>query len=158
MRLLVHLGTDPGSKAYQMYDPQTQKIVVSRDVVFDETKRWNWLQNSSEQSMDGSFSITLGEFGNHGIQKDQEFSSGEVAQQRIGETSGFSNGEDTPKVVTIDDDDEGEEDETEVIIRRSTRQTSKPKYLDDYVLLAEEEGEYLLMCLNNEPRNYEEAR
>ena len=40
----------------------------------------------------------------------------------------------------------------------SMRQTSKPKYLEDYVLLAEEEGEMLLLCLNNEPRNFEEAR
>ena len=40
-RLLVHLGTEPGSKAYRMLDPQTQKVVDSRDVVFDETKGWN---------------------------------------------------------------------------------------------------------------------
>ncbi|XP_048625675.1 uncharacterized protein LOC106444440 isoform X1 [Brassica napus] len=40
-RLLVHLGTEPGSKAYRLLDPQTQRVVVSRDVVFDETKGWN---------------------------------------------------------------------------------------------------------------------
>ena len=37
-RMLVHLGTEPGSKAYWLLNPQTWKIIVSRDVVFDETK------------------------------------------------------------------------------------------------------------------------
>lgn len=40
-RMLLHLGTEPGSKAYRLYDPEAKKIVVSRDVVFDETKGWN---------------------------------------------------------------------------------------------------------------------
>lgn len=39
-RTLVHLGTEPGSKAYRLFDPTSQKIVVSRDVVFDESKKW----------------------------------------------------------------------------------------------------------------------
>lgn len=37
-RLLVHLGTEPGSKAYRLFDPQTKRKIVSRDVVFDERK------------------------------------------------------------------------------------------------------------------------
>lgn len=40
-KVLVHLGTEPRTKAYRMYDPQTRKIIVSRDVVFDESKGWN---------------------------------------------------------------------------------------------------------------------
>ena len=158
--LLVHLGTEPDSKAYRMYDPQTQKIVVSRDVVFDEAKGWNWRQDSSEQNLNGSFSITLGEFGNHGIQKDHKF-SGEVVQQRSGDSSGDTYIATSTEVLAKEENnDEGEDEteETEVTLRRSMRQSSKPKYLDDYVLLAEEEGEYLLMCLNDEPRSYEEAR
>lgn len=39
-RTLVHLGTEPGSKAYILFDPSQQRIVVSRDVVFDEDKTW----------------------------------------------------------------------------------------------------------------------
>lgn len=37
-RALVHLGTEPGSKAYRLYDPTTRKVSVSRDVIFDENK------------------------------------------------------------------------------------------------------------------------
>lgn len=47
--ILVHLSTELGSKVYRMYDPSSQKIVVSRDVVFDESKSWNWSQSNSAQ-------------------------------------------------------------------------------------------------------------
>lgn len=47
-------------------------------------------------------------------------------------------------------------------LRRSERQTTRLKYLDDYILLVEELGEevlmYLNMYLNNEPRNFDEAK
>ncbi|CAA7014535.1 unnamed protein product [Microthlaspi erraticum] len=49
-RMLVHLGTEPGSKAYRLLDPQTRKITVSRDVVFDETKGWNWSHTKHQES------------------------------------------------------------------------------------------------------------
>ena len=39
-RILVHLGTEPGSKAYRLYDPSTKRIIVSRDVVFEENREW----------------------------------------------------------------------------------------------------------------------
>ncbi|KAJ6855707.1 Integrase catalytic domain-containing protein [Populus alba x Populus x berolinensis] len=38
----VLLGVSEGSKAYRLYDPASQKIIVSRDVVFEEDKCWNW--------------------------------------------------------------------------------------------------------------------
>lgn len=34
-QVLVHLGTEPGSKAYRLFDPVSHKIIVSRDVIFD---------------------------------------------------------------------------------------------------------------------------
>lgn len=39
-RVLVHLGTEPGSKAYRLLDPTSKRIIVSRDLVFDEVKEW----------------------------------------------------------------------------------------------------------------------
>lgn len=42
-------------------------------------------------------------------------------------------------------------------LRRTTRHINKLKYLEDYALLAQEEGEMLLLCLNNEPRDFREA-
>ncbi|CAL1397608.1 unnamed protein product [Linum trigynum] len=39
------LGLSAESKAYKLYNPNTKKIVVSRDVVFDEAKGWEWKSN-----------------------------------------------------------------------------------------------------------------
>lgn len=38
----VLLGVSEESKAYRLYNPITKKIVISRDVVFEETREWNW--------------------------------------------------------------------------------------------------------------------
>ena len=36
----VFLGVSETSKAYKLYDPLTKKVVVSRDVIFDENQTW----------------------------------------------------------------------------------------------------------------------
>lgn len=38
----VLFGFSEESKGYRLYNPLTKKIIVSRDVVFEETKSWNW--------------------------------------------------------------------------------------------------------------------
>lgn len=37
---MVYLGVEDGSKAHRLYDPQTKRIAVSRDVVFEEAVPW----------------------------------------------------------------------------------------------------------------------
>jgi len=50
------------------------------------------------------------------------------------------------------------QEQSVVQLRRTERQVSMPKYLKNYVLLAEEEGERLLLCLNNECRDFYEVK
>lgn len=38
----VLLGVSEESKAYRLYDPISQRIIISRDVVFEEDKNWDW--------------------------------------------------------------------------------------------------------------------
>jgi hypothetical protein len=39
---LVYFGVEEDSKAHMMYNPKTNRIVVSRDVVFEESVKWSW--------------------------------------------------------------------------------------------------------------------
>lgn len=57
-RVLVHLGTEPGSKSYRLYDPLSKRIVVSRDVTFSEEKEWCWTKNKDAEKIK-EFSVPL---------------------------------------------------------------------------------------------------
>ncbi|CAL9007314.1 unnamed protein product [Prunus brigantina] len=45
------LGVNEESKAYKLYNPETQKIIISRDVVFDEANGWDW--NNKQENKAG---------------------------------------------------------------------------------------------------------
>jgi len=38
---MLFLGYAEGTKAYWLYDPRRDKVLVSRDVVFDEKAAWD---------------------------------------------------------------------------------------------------------------------
>jgi hypothetical protein len=50
----VLLGVSAESKAYRLYDPMSQRIIMSRDVVFEEDKSWDW-----EKSLEGAINADL---------------------------------------------------------------------------------------------------
>ena len=66
----MYFGVEEGSKAHRLYDPNTNKIIVSRDVVFEEAKMWNWnlaldSDNSVEFNVDDE--VDSGIFAGEGI-------------------------------------------------------------------------------------------
>jgi hypothetical protein len=46
----ILLGVSEESKAYRLFNPTTNKIIVSRDVVFEEDQQWCW-DNSSNTDL-----------------------------------------------------------------------------------------------------------
>ncbi|KAL8109491.1 hypothetical protein AgCh_025550 [Apium graveolens] len=49
---VVNMGKEPGTKAYRLYDPNSNKVFVSQDVIFEENKSWPWETNDvSEAAM-----------------------------------------------------------------------------------------------------------
>ena len=51
----IFLGVSEQSKAYKLYNPITKKIVISRDVVFDEEQFWTWCSNTAQQQIPTNF-------------------------------------------------------------------------------------------------------
>lgn len=143
-RVLVHLGIEPGTKAYRLLEPTSKKIIISRDVHFEEEKKWDWTTTVWNNN-DGSVS---------------EFEI-ELSPLQSNEDTTVINDEPVNKEQEEDNDDEGDDDNTEQTqthVRRSSRVSTKPAYLEDYVLLSEVECERLLMIINNEPWDYNEAK
>ncbi|GKC38160.1 zinc finger, CCHC-type containing protein, partial [Tanacetum coccineum] len=55
---LVHLGVEKGTKAYRLVDPDTGKMYVSRDVIFEEQQSWVWEKSLKIKATPGmSFSV-----------------------------------------------------------------------------------------------------
>lgn len=68
-------------------------------------------------------------------------------------------GDDTNKELHSDEEDGEPEMEEEPMLRRSSRVTHRPSYLDDYVLVMEElETECILLLINEEPWDWNEAK
>lgn len=120
---------------------------MSRDVVFEENKAWIW--NASDKTREpnsNSFNIDVRSFSDN--------DKTEPGAAVLSETENEAEDEAEDDGDNVDEEDDGEHTQ----LRRSTRISSKPTYLDDYVLLTEAEGERLLMVLNDEPWDYNEAK
>ncbi|KAF2301069.1 hypothetical protein GH714_019859 [Hevea brasiliensis] len=48
----VMIGYEEGSKAYRLYDPVKKKLIISRDVIFEEEKSWPWQSEKKEEELE----------------------------------------------------------------------------------------------------------
>lgn len=56
-KLTVYIGREQGTKASRLYDPEAKKILVSRDVVFEEQEGWSW--DNTQEAATGKTSGTF---------------------------------------------------------------------------------------------------
>ncbi|KAL1189088.1 Retrovirus-related Pol polyprotein from transposon TNT 1-94 [Cardamine amara subsp. amara] len=96
------------AKAYRLLDPQVKKIVVSRDVIFDETKGWNWKNKDTTKDSDRTFRLTFDDFTEHGTQKKDE---NDETEQRIDDVDSSDEAENDSSPVTTHEQEQ-EEHET----------------------------------------------
>jgi histone deacetylase 1/2 len=54
---MVFLGYEAGTKGYWLLDPSTNRLHVSRDVVFKEDQSWHWSNSSSGSKVPETFTI-----------------------------------------------------------------------------------------------------
>jgi hypothetical protein len=55
--MMIFIGYEEGSKCYRVYDPIANKLQVSHDIVFEESRAWAWEENSAAISKQPSFTI-----------------------------------------------------------------------------------------------------
>ena len=139
----VLTGVSEESKAYRLINPETMKVVISRDVVFEEEKGWNWNQvvevlNEDEEISWGNYDFVDEDY----ILIDEngaEIHDAPELSSQINE-SGPSN---TPV--------------------REGRYRRRPTYLQDYVtgddIASDEEEEEanVVEIISEDPIKYEEA-
>ena len=78
---MVFIGCEKGSKAYRAYDPTTGKVVITRDVVFDEGTQWDWsgmenLETGSDAGSGDSFTVE------YPVEENRRAIEGEEGQER----------------------------------------------------------------------------
>ncbi|CAA7045430.1 unnamed protein product [Microthlaspi erraticum] len=44
----IFIGYDANSKGYKLYNPETKKTIISRNVIFDEEGEWDWRSNDED--------------------------------------------------------------------------------------------------------------
>jgi Reverse transcriptase (RNA-dependent DNA polymerase) len=145
------LGYEKGSKAYRVYNPVTKKITVTRDVVFEEDKSWNWSEDGDQVREKGVplrapfivDGLTQTERENVGVGAEQENRSDGVY---------FDDG------IVSDD----EQDETSgTVIGRSSREQHTPIKMRSLADLYDQTDQINLfgVCMMGveEPANFEEA-
>ncbi|XP_068663053.1 uncharacterized protein [Aristolochia californica] len=85
----VLLGMSEESKAYRLYDLVSKKIVVSRDVAFEENECWDWGRTNEEAKLDILEWGNSNEEGSEADQSEEEFEEEVTAEG--GEVSLSSN-------------------------------------------------------------------
>ena len=51
----IFIGYDANSKGYKLYNPETKKTIISRNVIFDEEGEWDWRSNNEDYNFLLSF-------------------------------------------------------------------------------------------------------
>lgn len=114
----ILLGVSEESKAYRLFDPTSQKILINRDVVFDETAKWDWKKGEEEQKGE------LIDLGDKGEQEDLE---GEGSEESATENAA------APQPAGSTDTQENNREPRQTSAQSAGRNRRKPAWLEDYV-------------------------
>lgn len=56
---MVFIGYEEGAKCYRVYNPMTKKLQVTRDVLFEESRPWNWDEPDTSAAMPAPPTFTV---------------------------------------------------------------------------------------------------
>ena len=127
----IFIGYSDESKGYRLYQPESKKLIISRDVIFDEKAQWQWNENDPEvpEALIPPPSLDQGEGTN-------QSSSNSRSPSSPGPSTSSPTQESSPRQE----------------VRRSHRDRRPPGYLEDY------QCNHAIMALfAGEPQNFQEA-
>ncbi|KAK2442007.1 putative mitochondrial protein [Trifolium repens] len=144
------LGISEESKGYKLYDPSAKKVIVSKDVIFEESKGWKW-KNDKAKPLDDPISISSSH------EQDDEQGT-DIEDMEVQNETGNTN-------VHNDSDSNSQASEDTITYssdEMTPRVSRRPRYLDDYVTGDESDNDDALQNLamfsnNNDPVTYDEA-
>lgn len=116
----VLVGLSEESKAYRLYNPVSKKMMVSRDVVFQENKGWNWEEEKDHQA---ESVLTWNDNDESWEESEEEGSDNETP---VAATEPTIEPEPPVEVAVEPHNDP-------VVQTREGRNTRRPRYLNDYV-------------------------
>ncbi|KAL4334062.1 hypothetical protein GQ457_07G002440 [Hibiscus cannabinus] len=138
----VLLGVNEEFKAYRLYDPISKRIVISRDVVFEEDCGWNW-----------------GEEFNNSIQSELNWNHDTESNVEVDDHEEIHEAADEEGLVQKDGAVQQEETSEHLL---PIRQHTKPSWMQDYVTgegLSDDDFEsHLVVGGEDDPVHYEEVR
>ena len=147
----VMFGVSKESKGYRLYDPVGERIIISKDVKFDEKKQWDW-----EEKVEDDQLVEVDEAEKDQDEGGRDEEPNETTEEE--ETTGPQepiNTEAEPRVP-------GEGSNTETI--RSGRNKARPVWMKDYVcenrgMFVEFDNEDVMVLFTSEddPSTFEEA-
>ncbi|KAK2451463.1 putative mitochondrial protein [Trifolium repens] len=142
----VLLGVSEESKAYKLYEPVGKKIIVSRDVIFEESKSWDWCKKSNDKAVESISESDDDNENNVEVGNDDE---------------GDENHENETTSQHTNNSSDSETDESEEAL--PARDRRPPPYLRDYVTNLENNDDQVqnlaiaMFSSSEDPSTYEEA-
>ena len=152
----VLLGVSDETKAYKLFYPITKKIIISKDMIFEEDKSWNWEEERAEST---PTALNMNGQNEDESSQEEEEDDNVVVTSQHGEES--ENVELTPPHMATTESQQS--DFTNTLVQgRATRTHRQPSWLGDYEtnLFVEEEEDLLAMMLTDsaDPLTFEEAK
>ena len=138
----VLLGVSKESKGYRLFDLVAMRVVVSRDVIFEEEKQWDWDVSYEEQMV-----------------VDLEWGDGDSENEEGVSENGNRENTDGEVGDTCDKGDGSRESEERVRELRQSHERQPRKWMGDYVTsegLFEEEV-HMALVESTDPLYFEEA-
>ena len=154
----VFLGVSDESKAWRLYHPISKKIIVSKDVVFEEEKCWNW-QKSNEETKDEV--LDWGDEKEDNAPADRNEEPVEIHSNSSSDNSEISSSSSKSRSPSNSSPDGQSSDENAYVEGRGMRERRTPRWMEDYDtgagLFDEESLSALVMVMENDPLSFEEA-